>query len=82
MTDFKTAEEALNHHNKRMSEIPSYDRPSSIPEGLKFLANWFDAMYPGDPDTAVQEDLRRWADSMDSITEMAETILKELKEAK
>jgi hypothetical protein len=35
------------------------DRPKTLPEGLKILADWFDAVYNDNGE--VQVDLRKWA---------------------
>ena len=37
----------------------------SGPDGLRLLADWFDATRPNEPDQ-VQRDLRKWADDMDA----------------
>jgi hypothetical protein len=53
---------AIDEHAKRMGAILTMPQgPKSAEEGLRFLAVWFDAMYPNDPDTQVQDDLRKWS---------------------
>ena len=43
-------------------------RPKTAQEGLRFLAKWFDAKYEdsGTGTDTVQQDLRRWADDIDT----------------
>lgn len=63
----KPYEEAVSAHNAKMDKVPKMESSPKNPEdGLRFLATWFDAMYPDDADTTVQDDLRRWADEWDS----------------
>jgi hypothetical protein len=60
----------IEAHNLKLSAVPSLgDSPASPEEGLRFLAVWFDAMYPDDPDTQVQDDLRRWANEIERLRE-------------
>lgn len=63
----KPYEEAVSAHNSKMDKVPKMEtRPKTPAGGLRFLARWFDAMYPDDLDTAVQDDLRRWANEWDN----------------
>lgn len=58
--------EEIERYNARVAKVPSLpQRPRNVVEGLRFLATWFDALYPDDPDTQVQDDLRRWADELE-----------------
>jgi len=54
-------------HNKRMAKIPSISRPKTASEGLRFLADWFDAVYQdAGKNDEVQQELRRWATDFES----------------
>ena len=39
---------------------------------LRMLAGWIDLKYPNDSDPEVQQDLRRWADSIDTARALTE----------
>lgn len=59
----------IEEHNAAMNKVPSRSRPETLEEGLRFLAEWFDAFY-GDAGTGadvVQHDLRRWACDIDRL---------------
>lgn len=47
----------------------------SAPEGLRLLADWFDAQDAknGNPRHEVQDDLRRWADEYECMRDAAIT---------
>lgn len=44
------------------------NRPKSLPQGLRVLADWFDAVYEDQgKNDAVQQDLRRWASDYEEL---------------
>ncbi len=52
--------------NTKAHAVPTFRRPETPQEALRFLADWFDAVYPPkDDDDIVQNDLRRFADVLD-----------------
>ena len=54
--------ETIAKHNERMGNMPQFNKEQpEMVEGLRHLAEWFDALYAGDKDTRVQKDLRKWA---------------------
>ena len=56
-------------YNSRMASVPSLaEPPQSAPQGLRFLADWFDAVYDDAKDgkDGVQRDLRKWADEFEA----------------
>ncbi|MFA5376745.1 MAG: hypothetical protein WC455_13435 [Dehalococcoidia bacterium] len=74
------AERVIARHNAKMAKVPSLNqRPKSVGEGLRFLAQWFDAMYPDDQEHAVQDDLRRWA--ADADADPRDALLSQAREA-
>ena len=40
--------------------------PMPAPFGLRLIADWFDAKFPGGPDL-YQRELRRWADEFEEL---------------
>lgn len=64
-------ESSIFEHNKRMAAVPNIDPPENVIEGLRFLAVWFDAVYEdaGTGRDTLQQDLRRWADELESAQE-------------
>jgi len=62
----------LDTYIRREKSIPLFNRPQTASEGMRFLAKWFDFVYQDQgTNDAVQIDLRRWADDLDMIKEMA-----------
>ena len=60
--------EAIASHEAKMAKVPALDeQPKTAAQGLRFLARWFDAMYPDDGDTQVQDDLRKWANEWENV---------------
>ncbi len=55
----------IQDHNDRMASVSMSKRPENVVVGLRVLADWFDGMYPDNPNTEVQEDLRRWAEELE-----------------
>jgi len=52
-------------------------RPKTAPEGLRVLADWFDAVYQDEgKGDAVQQDLRRWADEFARLQAIADRLSK------
>ncbi len=41
--------------------------PKTDSEKLRLLADWFDIIYPDDPNPEIQKDLRRMADEWEAI---------------
>jgi hypothetical protein len=63
-------EAAVIKHNEKMDAIPSWPHsPQSLSEGLRWLAEWFDALYPDGSDKTLQNDLRRWADDAEAANQ-------------
>jgi len=57
---------------RREKSIPKFNRPKTATEGMRYLADWFDAVYEDKgTNDAVQIDLRRWADDIDAVKETA-----------
>ena len=53
---------AVAAHSSHAVAVPRLaHRPETPEEGLQFLAEWFEAVYPDAPDRAVETDLRTWA---------------------
>lgn len=68
----KDVSQAYHSFVKREKSIPKFSRPQTASEGMRFLAKWFDFVYQDQgTNDAVQIDLRRWADDLDMIKEMA-----------
>ena len=66
-------EAAVIKHNEKMDNLPlKQHHPRSAQKGLLWLAEWFDGLYPDNPDTAVQDDLRRWADDAEAARQQQE----------
>lgn len=53
----------VEQHNKRMAAVPTLGNiKPTMPQGLRFLADWFTAFYADSEDRQLENDLRRWAE--------------------
>lgn len=67
----KDVSQSYHSFIKREESIPKFPRPKTAAEGMRFLADWFDAIYQDkNINDAVQIDLRKWARDLDTIKEM------------
>ena len=56
-------------HNRKNASVPTLeDPPKTAPEGLRFLAHWFDEVYQdAGVNDRVQRDLRKWAEEFEIL---------------
>ena len=57
-------------YNEKSETAPTLHHRPKLKEGLLFLADWFDHQYPDDPNTTVQDDLREWSKTEDTLHEL------------
>jgi hypothetical protein len=66
-------------HHRWFDAVPTLgDRRPDAPEGLRFLAQWFDAMYGGAETGSdwVQQDLRKWAERFGELQAIVDSVRK------
>lgn len=52
------------------------ERPKTLQEGLRILADWFDAVYQdAGKNDAVQQDLRKWAYEVDTLLQAVRALV-------
>ena len=56
-----------------LKNLETFKEAIPDPRKLRSLASYFDLYFPNDPNPEIQNDLRRWADNLDSIFLYLET---------
>jgi hypothetical protein len=81
--DYDGLVEIIKKHNEQAESAPTLSEPpKSVQEGLRFLADWFDAVYQdAGVNDDVQQRLRKWANLFNELIAENERLKAQIKQA-